>query len=81
MMMLIMMLLILLLLTLFIVMVVIMVIMEGILQKESAPGSRALPLVLFDKKVPSFPEIVLFYGIFGKSYTKSEIFERFQTLA
>ena len=75
------MLLILLLLTLFIVMVVIMVIMEGILQKESAPGSRALPLVLFDKNMPSFPEIVLFYGISGKSYTKSAIFERFQTLA
>ena len=34
--------------------------LQGIIQKKLASGSRMLPLVIFDKKVPFFPKIVLF---------------------
>ena len=30
--------------------------MQGIIQKKSAYGSRTLPLIIFDKKVPFFPQ-------------------------
>ena len=33
---------------------------EGIIQKKSASGSRTLPFVIFDKKMPFFPKMVLF---------------------
>ena len=32
---------------------------QGIIQKKSSSGSRMLPLVVFDQKVPFFPKIVL----------------------
>ena len=32
---------------------------QGIIQKKSASGSRALPFVIFDKKVPFLPKVVL----------------------
>ena len=35
---------------------------QGIIQKKSESGSRALPLVTFDKKSALFPKIVLFRG-------------------
>ena len=33
---------------------------RGIIQKKPVFGSRMLPLVIFDKKVPFFPKMVLF---------------------
>ena len=33
---------------------------QGIIQKKSASGNRMLPLVIFDKKVPFFPKVMLF---------------------
>ena len=33
---------------------------QGIIQKNSASGRQMLPFVIFDKKVPFFPEMVLF---------------------
>ena len=34
---------------------------QGIIQKKSGSRSRTLPLVIFDKKVPFFLKIVLFF--------------------
>ena len=33
---------------------------QGIIQKKSASSSRTQPFVIFDKKVPFFPKMVLF---------------------
>ena len=33
--------------------------LQGIIQRKSASGSRTLPLVIFDKKVPFFIKIVV----------------------
>ena len=33
---------------------------QGLIQKKSASGSRMLPFVIFDKKVPFSPKVVLF---------------------
>ena len=49
--------------------------LQGIIQNKSASCSWTLPLVRFDKKVPFFPKIVLFYGISGKNYSKSALFK------
>ena len=38
---------------------------QGIIQKKSASGSRTLPFVISDKKVPFFPKMVLFQRISG----------------
>ena len=38
---------------------------QGIIQKKSVSSSRMLPFVIFDKNVPFFPKIVLFYNISG----------------
>ena len=33
---------------------------QGIIQKKSASSSQMLPFVIFDKKVPFLPKVVLF---------------------
>ena len=38
---------------------------QRIIQKKSASGSRTLPFVIFDKKVPFFPKMMLFQRISG----------------
>ena len=48
---------------------------QGIFQKKSVSGSWMLPLVIFDKKVFFFPEIVLFYGSPGKTTPKVPFFK------
>ena len=47
---------------------------QGIIQNKSVSGSRMLPFVTFDKKVPFFKKIVIFYGISEKNYAKSALF-------
>ena len=40
--------------------------LQGIIQRKSASGSRTLPLVIFDKKVPFFIKIVVLRYFCGK---------------
>ena len=47
---------------------------QVIIQKKSTSSSEMLPLIIFDKQVPFFPKIVLFYSISEKNYAKSAFF-------
>ena len=47
---------------------------QGMIQKKSGSGSRTLAFVIYDKKVPFFPKMVLFQRISGKHIAKSALY-------